>query len=121
VASPSIRVLAWQAAWESRNPDKVAALYARDATHASAVVTQLYPDAKASVLKGRDQIREYARRGVERFTALRFEILSVVESDTSAAVEYLRHSNLDTDKPAHVLELIEWERERIKSVRVFHF
>ena len=56
MSSPSTRVLAWQAAWESRNPDKVAALYARDATHASAV-----------------------------------------------------------------LELIEWERERIKSVRVFHF
>jgi len=121
MSSPSTRILAWQAAWESRNPDKVAALYARDATHASAVVTQLYPEAKASVLKGRDQIREYARRGVERFTTLRFEILSVVESDRGAAVEYLRHSNIDTDKPAHVLELIEWERERIKSVRVFHF
>ena len=121
MASPSIRVLAWQAAWESRNPDKVAALYARDATHASAVVTQLYPEAKAAVLKGRDEIREYAQRGVARFTTLRFEILSVVESETSAAVEYLRHSNIDTARPAHVLELIDWERERIKSVRVFHF
>jgi len=121
MSSPSTRVLAWQAAWESRNPDKVAALYARDATHASAVVTQLYPEAKASVLRGRDQIREYARRGVERFTTLRFEILSVVESDRGAAVEYLRHSKVDADEPAHVLELIEWERERIKSVRVFHF
>ena len=76
MASPSTRVLAWQAAWESRNPDKVAALYSREATHASAVVTQLYPEAKASVLKGRDQIREYARRGMEMFTTLRFEILS---------------------------------------------
>jgi nuclear transport factor 2 (NTF2) superfamily protein len=121
MSSASTRVLVWQAAWESRNPDKVAALYSRDATHASAVVSQLYPEAKASVLKGRDQIREYARRGVERFTTLRFEILSLVESDTSAAIEYLRHSNLDKDHPAHVLELIEWERERIKSVRVFHF
>jgi hypothetical protein len=44
-----------------------------------------------------------------------------VESDTGAAVEYLRHSNIDADQPAHVLELMEWERERIKSVRVFHF
>jgi hypothetical protein len=84
-------------------------------------VTQLNPEAKASVLKGRDQIREYAQRGMARFTTLRFEILSVVESETSAAVEYLRHSNIDTDRPAHVLELIEWDLERIKSVRVFHF
>jgi nuclear transport factor 2 (NTF2) superfamily protein len=121
MSTPSTRVMAWAAAWESCNPDKVAALYARDATHASAVVSQLYPEAQASVLKGRDQIREYARRAMARFTTLRFEIVSVVESDSSAAVEYLRHSNLDTDKPSHVLELIEWERERIKSVRVFHF
>ncbi len=121
MASPSTRVLAWAAAWESRNPDKVAALYSRDATHASAVVSQLYPEAQASILKGRDQVREYARRGMERFTTLRFEIVSVVETDSSAAVEYLRHSNLDADKPKHVLELIEWDRERIKSVRVFHF
>lgn len=121
MSSSSTRVMAWAAAWESCNPDKVAALYARDATHASAVVSQLYPEVQASVLKGRDQIREYARRGMARFTTLRFEILSVVESDRSAAVEYLRHSNLETDQPKHVLELIEWERERIKSVRVFHF
>lgn len=113
--------MAWKAAWESRDPDKVAKLYARDATHASAVVSQLYPEAKAAVLSGRDQIREYARRGMARFTTLRFEIISVVESDTSAAVEYHRHSNIDGDQPAHVLELIEWDRERIKSVRVFHF
>ncbi len=58
---------------------------------------------------------------MDRFTTLRFEIVSVVETDSSAAVEYLRHSNLDTDKPKHVLELIEWDRERIESVRVFHF
>jgi ketosteroid isomerase-like protein len=121
MSSPSTRVLAWQAAWESRDPDKVAALYAKDATHASAVVTQVYPEAKASVLKGRDQIREYARRGIARFTTLRFEILSVLESDTGAAVEHLRHSNIDPDKPAHVLELIEWDHEQINSVRVFHF
>ena len=121
MASPSARVLAWQSAWESRNPDKVAALYAREATHASAVVSRLYPEASASVLKGRDQIREYARRGMALFTSLRFEILSVVENADSAAVEYLRHSNLDTDQPSHVLELLEWDRERIKSVRVFHF
>ncbi len=78
MSSPSTRVLAWAAAWESRNPDKVAALYAREATHASAVVSQLYPEARASMLKGRDQIREYARRGMDRFTTLRFEIVSVV-------------------------------------------
>jgi nuclear transport factor 2 (NTF2) superfamily protein len=71
MTTASTRVMAWAAAWESSNPDKVAALYARDATHASAVVRQIFPEAQASVLKGRDQIREYASRGMARFTTLR--------------------------------------------------
>lgn len=118
--NPSRRVLAWQAAWESRDPDKVAALYAGNATHASAVVTQLYPEIKASVLKGREQVREYARRGFARFTHLRFELLTVVESDSAAAVEYLRHSNIDADQPKHVMELLEWDGELVRACRVFH-
>jgi nuclear transport factor 2 (NTF2) superfamily protein len=117
---PSRRVLAWQAAWESRDPEKVAALYADNATHASAVVSQIYPEIKSSVLKGRDQIREYARHGFARFTHLRFELLTVVESDSAAAVEYLRHSNIEPDKPKHVMELLEWDGELIRACRVFH-
>jgi hypothetical protein len=46
---------------------------------------------------------------------------TMARGDAGAAVEYLGHSNIDPDKSAHVLELIEWEREQIKSVRVFHF
>jgi ketosteroid isomerase-like protein len=117
----SARVEAWKAAWESRDPARVVALYTRDATHQSAMIAKLYPEVKRLALQGHHEIGVYARRGLERYSELRFEILTVTESGDRAAVEYRRHSNLDGANPAHVLELIEWRDALISSVRVFHF
>lgn len=114
------RVEQWKAAWESRDPDRVAALYGPGATHASGLVPHLYPEISGSVLHGVEQIREYARRGLARYTALRFEVLTVTESETRSVVEYRRHSNLDGANPKPVVELIEWNGPRIAAVRVFH-
>jgi nuclear transport factor 2 (NTF2) superfamily protein len=119
--SLSARVEAWKSAWESRDPARVVALYTRDATHQSAMIAKLYPELKRLSLQGHHEIGVYARRGLERYTDLRFEILTVTESADRAAVEYRRHSNLDGANPAHVLELIEWRDALISAVRVFHF
>src|SRR5712692_1480434 len=59
----SARVEAWKSAWESRDPATVAALYAPDATHESALIARLYPELGRLVLRGRHEIAEYARRG----------------------------------------------------------
>jgi len=115
------RVEAWQSAWESRDPARVAALYTRDATHQSALIAKIYPELGRLALNGHHEIAVYARRGLSRYSELRFEILSVTESGDRAAVEYRRHSNLDAANPAHVLELIEWRDALISAVRVFHF
>jgi hypothetical protein len=117
----SKRVLDWKAAWESRDPSRIVALYAPHSTHASARVADLRPDLGRSELHGLAELEEYARVAFARFTWLRFDLLTVTESSNRAAVEYLRHSNLDGDKPSHVLELIEWRGEMIIAVRVFHF
>ncbi|HZC46058.1 MAG TPA: nuclear transport factor 2 family protein [Candidatus Acidoferrum sp.] len=117
----SARVEAWKSAWESRDPARVVALYTRDATHQSAMIAKIYPEHGKLALKGHHEIGVYARRGLERYTDLRFEILTVTESGDRAAVEYLRHSNLDGANPVHVLELIEWRDALISAVRVFHF
>ena len=117
----SARVEAWKAAWESRDAAAVAALYAPDATPASALIAQIYPELGRLVLRGRHEIAVYARRGLARFTELRFEILTVTETGDRAAVEYQRHSNVDGANPKHVLELIEWRGDLISAVRVFHF
>ena len=115
------RVEAWKSAWESRDPARVVALYTREATHESSMVGKLYPKLGRHKLQGHHEIGVYARRGLERYTELRFEILTVTESGDRAAVEYRRHSNLDAANPAHVLELIEWRDALISAVRVFHF
>ena len=117
----SARVDAWKSAWESRDPARVVALYTRDATHQSAMISKLYPELKRLKLQGHHEIGVYAKRGLERYSELRFEILTVTESGDRAAVEYRRHSNLDGANPAHVLELIEWRDALISAVRVFHF
>jgi ketosteroid isomerase-like protein len=117
----SPRVVAWKNAWESRDPARVVSLYARDATHASAKVAALRPELGRSELRGRAEIEAYASTAFRRFTWLRFDLLTVTESGDRAAIEYLRHSNLDADNPSHVLELLEWREGMISAVRVFHF
>ena len=117
----SARVEAWKSAWESRDAAAVAALYAPDATHESALIAQIYPELGRLVLRGRHEIAVYARRGLARFSELRFEILTVTEAGDRAAVEYRRHSNVDGANNPHVLELIEWRGDLIAAVRVFHF
>src|SRR5713101_2221250 len=112
----SARVEAWKSAWESRDPATVAALYAPDATHESALIARLYPELGRLVLRGRHEIAVYARRGLARYAELHFAIISVTESDNRAAVEYRRHSNIDSANPAHVLELIEWRGDLISAV-----
>jgi nuclear transport factor 2 (NTF2) superfamily protein len=117
----SQRVKDWGATWESRDPERVIAMYASDATHESGQVALIYPEAGGTTLRGIDQIREYFRRALARFTELRFEIVSAVEDESRAAIEYLRHSNVDGANPRRALELIEWKGGRISAVRVFHF
>jgi hypothetical protein len=117
----SQRVVAWKNAWESRDSARVVALYVADATHASAKVATLRPELGRSYLRGHAEIEEYAAAAFRRFTWLRFELLTVTESGDRAAIEYLRHANLDDDNPAHVLELLEWRAGLISGVRVFHF
>jgi ketosteroid isomerase-like protein len=119
--SASQRVVGWKTAWGSRDSARVVSLYAADATHASAKVAALRPELGRSELKGHADIEEYAAAAFRRFTWLRFDLLTVTESGDRAAVEYLRHSNLDADNPSHVLELIEWHDRLISAVRVFHF
>ncbi|MGO9605090.1 MAG: nuclear transport factor 2 family protein [Candidatus Binataceae bacterium] len=118
----SKRVLAWKGAWESRDAARVVSLYGPDATHASAKVAALRPELGRAQLRGRAEIEEYARVAFTRFAWLRFDLLTVTESGHRAAVEYLRHSDVDGANPAHVLELIEWRDDGlIGAVRVFHF
>ena len=117
----SARVDGWKTAWESRDVERIVALYAPDATHASALVPRFLPEADGAVCRGRAQIAEYFRRALGRYRELRFELATVTEDATRSAVEYHRHSDVDGANPKHVLELLEWTDGRLSAVRVFHF
>src|SRR5215472_10222381 len=114
------RVARWAKTWESRDLDAIMALYAPDATHASALVSTVWPELGRTTLVGATELREYFRRGLARFTWLRFDVQSVIETGERSAVEYLRRSNLDADHPRHVLEMLEWNGDLLRAVRVFH-
>src|SRR5262245_31684274 len=110
----SPRVARWKAAWETRDVPTIAALYADDATHASSVVAQVWPELGRSTLAGRAELTEYFRRALARLAWLRFEIATVTEDAARAAIEYRRHSDRDGDHPKHVLELLEWDGDRLR-------
>src|SRR5260370_7691847 len=105
----------WKSAWESRDPATVAALYAPDGTHESALIAQIYPELGRLVLRGRHEIAVYARRGLARFTELHFAIITVTESGDRAAVEYRRHSNIAGPNPHPLLALIQMRADLIRT------
>src|SRR5262245_46909771 len=114
------RVERWTATWESRDPEAVVAMYAPDATHASGLVAERWPELGRTTLRGHAEIREYVRRGLARFAWLRFDVQTVTETPERSVVEYLRHSDVDGERPRHVLELLEWDGPLLRAVRVFH-
>lgn len=113
------RVLAWREAWHSGDADRVAALYGEGGTHDSAKVAAAMPTLGRTTLVGRDEIRTYAEQAFKRVHWLRFEFLNVVESESLSAMEYLRTSGIDPT-PHRVVEILEWDGDLLKAVRVYH-
>jgi len=114
------RIERWKAAWESCDLDRIVALYSDDAEHSSRLVTDLFAELGRSTLRGKAEIREYVSRGLLWFVTVRIDVVSAMESGDRSAVEYRRSSNLDST-PAHVLELIDWSGDLIRSSTIFQF
>jgi len=117
-------VAAWQAAWQSLDPERVASLYAEEATHMSEVVAARMNRADGT-LKGVDEIRAYASAAASQLKSFRADLLNVIAEETStggrASVEYWRVVNRDEAGRKRVVEIIEWRGEKITACRVFHF
>ncbi|MEQ1888914.1 MAG: nuclear transport factor 2 family protein [Alphaproteobacteria bacterium] len=117
----SQRVLRWQSIWEDTDPDRVAALYTANATHASAGVKARMPELGTAELRGQEQIRAYAEMSFALVKNIRFEILGVTTQGPRDVVEYLRRSSIDTSGPRHVVEILEWQGDLLCAIRLFHF
>jgi hypothetical protein len=110
----------WQAAWTSLDADRVAGLYAEDATHMSAVVTERMGRADGT-LRGRDDVRAYAAAARARLKSFRADIINVIADEGRASVEYWRVLDGDEAARGRVVEILEWRDEVITACRVFHF
>ncbi|MDZ4380079.1 MAG: nuclear transport factor 2 family protein [Parvibaculum sp.] len=117
-------VAAWQAAWQSLDPERVARLYAAEATHMSGIVVSRMNRADAT-LRGVDEIRAYASVAASQLKSFEACILEVIAEETPdggrASVEYWRVVNGDEAGRKRVVEIIEWRGEKIVACRVFHF
>ncbi len=117
-------VLKWQAAWSSLDPEKVAALYADDATHMSSAVTARMNRADGT-LRGHAELRAYATAVAKVLTDFRADITNVIAEGTDeegrAAIEYWRVVNGDEAGRKRVAEILEWKNGKLIACRVFHF
>ncbi|MBI1261120.1 MAG: hypothetical protein GC184_05295 [Rhizobiales bacterium] len=113
-------VLKWRAAWQSLDPDRIAAIYHPDATHMSAVVVERMQRADGT-LRGVDEIRAYATISAQRLTSFKADVIDVLLEERRAGVEYWRVINGDEAKRTRVMEILEWRGDKISGCRVFHF
>ena len=117
------RVARWQRAWRSGDAAEVVALYAPDATHASPKVASAMPEIGRGELRGTEEIERYARRAFTRIGALRATVLNVASGPSIDFVEYLAVYTAPeraTKAPQRVVEVLEWQGDQLKAVRVFH-
>lgn len=113
-------VARWKAAWEGLDADGVAALYAENGVHMSAVVTERMGLADGT-LKGREAMRAYAAAARDRLESFRADIIDVISDGERASVEYWRVLNGDEAARTRTVEILEWRGGEITACRVFHF
>ena len=86
----------WIEAFNSHDLDRVLAHYADDFEMNSPVIIQLAgePDGR---LKGKDAVRAYWGRALEKFPGLHFELLNVYLGVNSIVINYRGHRGLSSE------------------------
>jgi len=93
----------WLAAWNAHDVDAIIALYANDAQHTSSRLRTL--GRESDTLAGRAAIAEYFRGGIERYSSLQFEPLSVSTGLRTVVIEFHARGFQRTQQITEVLEL----------------
>lgn len=106
----------WLAAWNERRLDDIMALYAPDATHTSDRVKLL--GGESATVHGSAAIRDYFRRGLERYPDLHFEPISISEGLRTVVVEYTSHRVGERQNVVEVLQVDD--SGAIACSRVYH-
>ena len=105
----------WNEAWNSRDPEKLAAFFAADATYYE-------PNLPSGPVDGKAGIRAAARETWDSWPGARFEIVSMTVDDPRVALEW---RSTATHKSGAVVELqgvdvLEWRGDRLTAARVYY-
>ncbi|WP_236518642.1 nuclear transport factor 2 family protein [Sandaracinus amylolyticus] len=101
----------WLDAFNARDVDAMAALYADDATHTS-------PKIREGRIVGRDALRAWWRGALERTPSLRYELVGIAASEDRVALEYVRH--VDGEPAMSVCNVFDVADGRFVASRVYH-
>ena len=78
----------WYAAWNSHDLDAILGHYSDDVEFTSPFVVALF-DEPSGTIRGKEDLRAYFARGLERFPDLRFEPLDVLAGVDSVTLSYV--------------------------------
>jgi ketosteroid isomerase-like protein len=78
----------WYAAWDAHDLDAIVAHYDEDVSFTSPFVVRLTGDPSGR-LEGRDAVRSYFARALERYPDLRFEPLALMTGVDSVVLHYI--------------------------------
>lgn len=80
----------WYAAWNAHDLDAMMAHYADDIEHSSPFIARYNGDPHCRPLRGKDAVRAYFGRALERNPTLRFDPIHVAVGVDSVALAYRR-------------------------------
>lgn len=93
----------WLAAWNAHDIERILGLYTPEASHSSERVRML--GGADDTVVGRDAMRAYFQRGLERNPTLRFEPISVSTGPRTVVIEYRAHGVAAGGRTVELLEL----------------
>lgn len=85
----------WVQAWNSHDLDEIMSHYEEDVVLVSPVVADLLND-PFGVVKGKEALRDYFKKGLEVYPGLKFEVLDVMWGLSSVVFYYINHKGSKT-------------------------
>ena len=114
---PEQIAIAWLAAFNAHDLEKLLALYHDNAKHYSPKLKLRHPETNG-LLTGKAALRDWWKDAFERLPGLQYEMTSLTANEKKVFMEYIRR--VPTEADMAVAELLEIEDERIIFSKVYH-
>jgi ketosteroid isomerase-like protein len=109
--------LAWFAAFNAHDLERLLELYHDDAIHYSPKLKLRQP-ATNGLIKGKDALRNWWRDSFNRLPTLHYEVITLTANDERVFMEYVRH--VEGEEDLRVGEVLEITAGKINASRVYH-